>query len=234
MTDVAEKGQPKPLPVYRDLWSYYLTTINPASTTTTSPHITEDARLQFKLDTSAARDSSFDDDNIQEKKREETLSLKSTNCSCSRCLGSSSRKQNNHAFTLVDGPGSSSNGHAMKISNDAHFGDGWDPDFGEGWSITGRMDYLGGRILWKKEAQMVAAILWQYRGLYAILSTSPAYYLANCTDLFFGRTRCIPWLRFPISDGSFHRQNSFFFGMTPKLPMWQTTVASYVVHVCVG
>jgi hypothetical protein len=54
----------------------------------------------------------------------------------------------------------------MKISNDTHFGDGWDPDFGEGWCITGRMDYLGGRVILRnEEAQMVAAVLRQSRGL---------------------------------------------------------------------
>jgi hypothetical protein len=52
-TNVAEKGQPKPCPVFRDLQSPYPTTTNPASTTTRAPHITNDARLQFKLDTSS-------------------------------------------------------------------------------------------------------------------------------------------------------------------------------------
>jgi hypothetical protein len=122
-----------------------------------------------------ARDSSFDADNVQDKKEEETSSLESTNCSCSCCLGCSSRKQKNHAFTLLDGLGSSSSGRAMKISNDTHFGDGWDSDFGDGWCISGRMDHLGGRVILRnKEALMVAAVLRQSRG-YAILSTSPAY-----------------------------------------------------------
>jgi hypothetical protein len=69
-------------------------------------------------------------------------------------------KQKNHAFTLVNGPGSSSNGCTMKISNDTHFGDSWDPDFGDRWCITGCMDYLRGRvILQNKEVQIEAVVL---------------------------------------------------------------------------
>jgi hypothetical protein len=67
---------------------------------------------------------------------------------------------------VEDGPDSSSNGRAMKISNDTHFGDGRDPNFDDGWYIAGRMDYLGRRVILRnKEAQMVAAVLRQSRDL---------------------------------------------------------------------
>jgi hypothetical protein len=68
--------------------------------------------------------------------------------------------------------------------------------------------------------------------VYAILSTSPAYYFGQLHRSFIWKKAMHPMATFPISDRRFPRQNSSFFGMAPKLPMWQTTVVSYLVHVC--
>jgi hypothetical protein len=141
--------------------------------------------------------SSFDDDNVQDKNEEETALPEFTNCSCFCCLGSSSRKQKNRAFTLVDCPGSSSNGRAMKIL-----------------VMVGILILVAGGasatiwIIFEEESffEIRRHKWWQLYfnspGVYVILRTSPPI-LANPINHVCSRKQRIPWLRFPIIDQHF-------------------------------
>jgi hypothetical protein len=93
---------------------------------------------------------------------------------------------------LVDGPGSSSNGHAKKISNDTHFGDGWDPYLVRAGALLAVWIILEEELFFEMRRHKWWQLYFDSPGVYAILSTSPAYYFGQLRQSFIWKKAMHP------------------------------------------